>query len=491
MDTTSESADGAARWGLPVSEIERLGARLLTFFETFRWCLLTTTRDTSLYGFWYVSALLRMETGRNMTAIGRQTGVAGQNMQHFISNSPWSASTLIGEVQSVVRYHPDLQEAVLVLDESAEVKAGDHSAGAGRQHNGRLGKIEMSQVGVFAALVTPQVTTWIDGELYLPESWFTPEAAAQRKQAGVPETLRFQTKPELAWRLVQRLQTNQLPFVAVAMDDLYGRNVRLRQQLDTAGIEYYGDVPVNTTVYLERPQVQYVPRKRGKGKPPKRQVSVPGYHVSQVAAATTMERATLTVRPTERGTLSATFSRCRVWTLAGDTPRQEWLLVRQSGDEVTYALSNAALTTDLATMAARKTQRYFIERSNQDAKSELGWDEFQATKYRAWQHHLALTILASWFISETRLDWLQRCPHDPALLSAYDIDVLPALSVANVRLLLRTVMPLPQLSLDQAIALVMEHLDNRTRSRRSRLKQQALAPPLPVPLPISVPVPIM
>ena len=56
-------------------------------------------------------------------------------------------------------------------------------------------------------------------------------------------------------------------------------------------------------------------------------------------------------------------------------------------------------------MAQRKSQRFFIERADQDAKSELGWDEFQAIKYRSWQHHLAFTILASWFITETRLDW--------------------------------------------------------------------------------------
>ena len=61
---------------------------------------------------------------------------------------------------------------MLVLDESAEQKAGEYSAGAGRQHNGRLGKIEMSQVGVFAALVTPRVNTWIDGELFFPACWF-------------------------------------------------------------------------------------------------------------------------------------------------------------------------------------------------------------------------------------------------------------------------------------------------------------------------------
>ena len=89
-----------------------------------------------------------------------------------------------------------------------------------------------------------------------------------------------------------------------------------------------------------------------------------------------------------------------------------------------------------------KSQRYFVERAIEDAKSEFGWDEFQAVKYRAWEHHLALTLLASWFIAETRLDWQQDHPQDPALLQHYHTDVLPVLSVANVRELLRATLHL-------------------------------------------------
>ena len=76
-------------------------------------------------------------------------------------------------------------------------------------------------------------------------------------------------------------------------------------------------------------------------------------------------------------------------------------------------------------MARRTAHRYFIERSNQDETGELGWDEFQAIKYLAWEHQLALTIRASWFIAETRLDWLNRLARAPALLTQYEIDVLP------------------------------------------------------------------
>jgi predicted Co/Zn/Cd cation transporter (cation efflux family) len=120
----------------------------------------------------------------------------------------------------------------------------------------------------------------------------------------------------------------------------------------------------------------------------------------------------------------------------------------------------------------RKSQRYFAERGNQDAKSELGWDEVQATKWRAWQHHLALTLLASWFIAHTKIQWSADYARDPGLLEHYAVNVLPTLSVANVRSLLRAALLLPQLSPLQAAELVVQHLDNRTRSRKSRLKHR-------------------
>ncbi len=471
MNADLETTELAA-WGLPLAEIERLGERLGDFCERFRRHLRTTTRDTSAYGLAYLSGLLRLETARTMANIGRKTAVEPQNMQHFISNSPWAAAGLLGAIRDEIKGHSAFQaDAVLVLDESAEQKTSAATVGAKRQHNGRLGKIEMRQVGVFLALVTPQVTTWVDGELFLPEDWFSAAFAERRQQVGLPDTRTFQTKPALGWQMIQRVKAQGVPFVAGAMDDLYGRNTQLRQQLAQASIEYYGDVPANTRVYLARPQITYPIGKRGK--PLKRpQVSPKAYEVPEWLDHPTLEQARITLRPHQRGLLQARFARRRVWTIHAGQPRQEWLLIRQDGDYITYVLSNAALDIPLVTMAQRKSHRYFIERSNQDAKSALGWDEFQATKYQAWEHQLALTILASWFIADTRLDWGTRFERDPNLLSQYEIEVLPLLSVSNVRELLRTALPLPQLSPRQAAALVVEHLVNRTRSRRSRLRRQ-------------------
>lgn len=471
MDSNERSAE-FVRWGLPLDEINQLGWRLQRFYDRFRSCLRTETQDTSQYGLCYVSGLLRMEAKRTMANISRKTNVPVQNMHHFMSNSPWSGRKLIQAVQDEIKQHPEFQAgAMLILDESADKKAGDHSAGAGRQHNGRLGKVDMSQVGVFLSVATPRAHTWIDGELYIPEHWFEEAYAERREKVGLPDNCTFHTKPELGWQMIQRAQANQVPFEAVVMDDLYGRNEVLRQRLDQAGIEYYGDVPANTIVYLDKPRVTYPKTKgRKRSKRPKI-VAKQRYEVRQLLHHPALEWATITLRPNERGMLRAKFGRCLVWTVHGDRIRREWLLIRQDGRRVTYVLSNASPDTSLETMAWRKSHRYFIERDNQDNKSELGWDEFQAIKYRAWEHQLALTILASWFIAETRLDWMARFERDPALLEQYEVEVLPMLSVANVRELLRAAMPLPQLSTQEAATLVVKHLINRTRSRRSRLRQ--------------------
>jgi len=412
-----------------------------------------------------------MENDRNLANVGRKTGISGQNLQHFVSNSSWSGEEVILAVENEIKVHPAFQEAVLVLDESAEEKAGGESAGAGRQHNGRLGKIEMSQVGVFLALVTPEVCTWLDGELYFPQAWFEESHTELRKKTGVPEGLTFQTKPELGWQLVKQTQDRKIPFVAVTMDDLYGRNETLRQNLNTAEIEYYGDIPVNTKVYLEKPQIIYPLTKRGK---PSKMPQVIGiaYEACELRKKDWLDWQILRLRTNERGYLEAKFARVRVWVLYGEESRQEWLLIRQDASQITYVLSNAPETITLETMAWRKTHRYLIERSNEDAKDEFGWDEFQTRKYRAWKHQLALTILASWFVAETRLDWQKRFQQSPDLLVQYEVDALPKISVANIRELLRASMPLPQLSPEEAANLVVSHLVNRTRSRKSRLRHR-------------------
>ncbi len=460
------------QWGLDISTLEQLPERLTEFYERYRPHFRNCTRDPSQYGYDFLSGLLRLESGRTISQIARTAGVAEQNMQQFISDSPWSAPNVIKQVQEEIAAHPHYQEgSVLLIDESADEKSGDYSAGAGRQYNGRLGKVELSQVGVFLSLTKSGYPTWVDGALYVPASWFKAEAEAKRKKVGLPPEQEFQTKLELALDMVKRAHRNQLPFEAIDCDSLYGRKGWLRDQFDQLGYPYYADVPESYQVYLSQPEVELIAAKSEQACPTCNVVGTV-FSVKQVKEEQQTHFQKLTLRPHERGWLIADFARRQVWTVRPDgSLRQEWLLIRQDANRTTYSLSNASSDTSLLTMAQRKSERFFIERSNQDAKSEFGWDEFQAIKFQAWHHQLALTLMASWFITQTRLEWREVFSPQPELLHYYETDPLPQLSVANVRTLLRATMPLPQLSLTQAAQLVVKHLDNRARSRKSRLNK--------------------
>jgi SRSO17 transposase len=392
-------------------------------------------------------------------------------MHHYISKSPWSGQKVIKQARLDIANHPHfVSGSMLIGDESADDRCGEVLVGGGRQYNGRLGKVDLSQVGVFLSLAKDGKHNWIDGELFLPEAWFDEAHQELRQRLGVPAERRFQTKLELFWQMVQRCQKEGVAFDAVAIDGLYGQSFWLRQQLDQANIEFYADVPANTKVYLSEPVIGIPQHRRGPKATQPRVLGQLAYRVEQLCEHPSVLWQTLTVRPTERGWLVANFARLPVWTVQDDlTITKQWLLMRRQGKKVSYTFSNASADTSLQTMALRKSQRYFIERDNQDAKSEFGWDEIQTTTLLAWEHQLAFTILAQWFITQTRLDWEARIDRDPQLLTRYDVTLLPALSVANVRTLLRAALPLPTLSPLDAAALVIEHLDHRTRSRKSRL----------------------
>lgn len=381
---------------------------------------------------------------------------------------------MIEDVQAAVVQRGELAGGVLILDECCEDKRGKHSAGVKRQYNGRHQQVEDCQVGVYLSYGKGRIWTWIDGDLYLPQDWFSPAYARRRLKAEIPVERTFQTKIELGWQMIQRAQTAGIPFEAVTFDSAYGDDHRLRDQCRAAQIEYYADVRSSTQVYRSPPEVVRPPNQQGKLPAHHRILSPWTVTVKEIAQDPHTLWQHLVLRPDERGLLEADFARCPVWMVRtdGQIVADTLLLRRDTRGFVTYSLTNAPPETPLLTLAQRKSQRYFIERANQDAKSEFAWNEFQSLKYRAWEHHLAFTILAAWFIAETRLDWQLEHPRDPALLDDYATDTLPPLSVANVREMLRAALPLPQLSPEQSAFLVLQHLDNRTRSRSSRLKRR-------------------
>ena len=133
-------------------------------------------------------------------------------------------------------------------------KSGDSSAGAGRQHNGRMGKVDEAQVGVYVASAQGQHWTLWDGCMFLPERWFRADAARRRANAEIPSGRSFHTKVALGWQMIERAQANGLSFEAVAFDSLYGRRYGRRERCAQAAIEYYADIPANYQVYRAAPR---------------------------------------------------------------------------------------------------------------------------------------------------------------------------------------------------------------------------------------------
>lgn len=469
-----------------------LGERVRAVWMRYRGCFRTRTRDTSEQAWVYLRGLLTVDQERTFANIARRVQgpmADGQRVQHFMAASPWSARTVLEQVRAEVAQQGEIRAGnVLILDESADGKAGEQTAGTGRQYNGRLGKVELSQVGTFLALANEarRFWTWIDGELFLPERWFTPQRAELRQQLGVPAERQFATKIELGWQMIQRVRAAGVPFEAVLCDELYGRSRWLRAQLDAAGLLYAADVPADTPVYLTPPAFGVpakVPGAKGRASTQPRVLdqSQP-LPAAQVATLPDTDFTVVAVREAERGLLADTFAARRVWTVREDQLAAEWLIIRRHQgrqgvgtpvkQKISYALSNAPAQTPLARLAELKCLRYGIECANREAKSDLGWDDFRAQKYRAWEHHLALTILAAWFVAQTKLEWAQQAPPDPALVDALSVARLPTLSVANVRELLKASLPLPQLTPDQAQCLVVKHLVGRSRATASRRRKR-------------------
>jgi SRSO17 transposase len=424
-----------------------------------------------------------MERDRHFAGIARQvSGSDGQAMQHFMSNSPWSAQSVYQQIQAEIAETPELrQSGVLIVDDTADEKAGAHSVGSSRQRNGRYGTIDECQVSVMLAYGNWKASLWpiwalVDAELFVPAEWFGEQHAERRKKQGLSNERKFETKAQLGLQMIRRTKQQGVPFELVVCDDAYGRDHTFRAQLDQEGVTYAADVPCSTQVYLHKPEIGLPTKIRKPPIHPRVLNGVPAIRVDQWAQDPGVVWQTLRIRSNERGILEDRFAACRVWTWvfgSGDEPQQEWLIVRieSNGDHI-YVLSNAAENISLQQLAEACCSRYFVERMIQDAKQENGWGDFQAQKYLAWEHHTALTACALWFIAQTKLSWATKNHRDPDLIQQFELQVLPALSTANVREMLRAVLPLHQLSPDEARSQVVKHLVNRSRSTSSRLRHR-------------------
>jgi SRSO17 transposase len=348
-----------------------------------------------------------------------------QNLHHFVSVAPWEWEPIIERIGSdldrLFRQSPE--RTGLLIDESGWKKAGKRSVGVARQYLGSLGKVDNGQVAVFASLVQGDKVGLINTRLYLPESWTSDRKRC--KQAGIPQDkMAFWTKPELALEIVRAVRKQGLQYQWVGGDGLYGHDSKFRYALDDDGEHYILDVHEDETVYLEEPH-PYIPKKTApRGRTPTRyRVDRPGTTVKAVAQTLTDDDfKAFCFRQGTKGGKWRKVAVIDVYTWNGEeaTPRQERLIVstNRDGTDVKYSLTNdREHRYSWEELLYQQMQRYWVEQSLKDAKSEVGMAEYQVRTWRAWHHHITLTMLALLFMLQQKRDHQEEIP----LLSCADI----------------------------------------------------------------------
>lgn len=329
-----------------------------------------------------------------------------QRLHHMLSESSWSRAGVRRQLIADANVHFGYASA-LVIDESGFAKKGDMSAGVARQWNGRLGKTDNSQVGVFGAVTRNGVAALVDGDLYLPEHWV---ADAERCEAvGVPEGTQFRTKGEMAFAMIHRLRREGLHFAYTVFDGGYGHLPWLLSSLDDEGEVFMAEVHSDQAIYLADPCPTIPGRSTLKGKAPTLPValvdSLKACQWAAVQPASAWRR--LTMREGEKGKLIAEYLTRRVWLWDGAAPKARcWhLLVRREldGSKLKCCLSNAKPNASLRHLASMQGARHFVERAFEDAKSSCGMADYQVRGWQAWHHHMALVMIALMFLAKERL----------------------------------------------------------------------------------------
>lgn len=266
----------------------------------------------------------------------------------------------------------------------------------------------------------------VDGELFVPEHWF--DDPARCREAGIPESLEFRTKGQIALDLLLRLRREGLHYSHVVFDAGYGHLPWLLNDLDDEGETFLAEIHADQGIYLENPQPAVPERTTPRGRAPKTLRAQ-----AEVQTVTAWARAQpesawrrLSVRAGEKGEVIAEYLTRRVFVWDGRAPRaRRWhLLVRREigGKRLKFCLSNAKPQASLRRLASMQADRHFVERAFEDAKGTCGMADYQARGWQAWHHHMALVMIALMFLAKERLAHRQITA---SMLSCRDlIDIL-------------------------------------------------------------------
>jgi len=396
-------------------------------------CFKTKSANGTELAHRYVGGLLSQTQRKNMERMDERLGQDEslcednyQATQQFISASPWDEARLYQQI--CARANERLggtSSSTLVVDESAQSKKGKASVGVARQWNGRLGKEDNSQVGVYSALNCGNRVTLVGSRLFLGNEWIDDPDRCRR--AGVPEERLAQgylTKIDHARELISEALANGLEFGCVAMDAFYGRDTTLRRFMEDLSLTYCVDVPANARVFVSKPGAKERPKQISK-----HTVSVAELARQEIKKGKRSAKP-ISLRQGDAGEVEALVSAVRVWEwTAGEAqPVEMWLITRQMPDgTLKLSLCNADAKTPLKQLARWQAARFWVERCFQDAKSHCGMGQYQARGWLAWHHHMSLVALAVLFQMQ------ERMAHSEALPNLTAADVVELMEWALVK----------------------------------------------------------
>jgi len=328
---------------------------------------------------------------KNCWTIAEERGdVTPHGLQHMLSRACWDEDAVAGDARDYVTTAFADTEAVLVVDETGDVKKGTATVGVQRQYTGTAGRIENAQVAVYLTYAGARGHALIDGRLYLPKSWA--EDPGKLARAGVPDDVEFATKPALAQEMIAAALDADVPASWVAGDEVYGADSGLRSVCRDQGLGYVLNVACNHHVVTAGCRVDALV------------VGTPAFAWQRLSAGA-----------------GSKGHRMYSWLLidiASSLPGHEWIMVRRndSTGELAYYRCWSPHLVPLQTLVGVAGRRWTIEESFQTAKGQAGLDEHQVRTWTSWHRWMILAMLAMAFLAVTAANERDGTPAPPSLI---------------------------------------------------------------------------
>lgn len=323
----------------------------------------------------YLRGLLAPVERKNGWQLAEAAGEATPDgVQEFLSRVQWDAEAVGDDLQAYVAAHLGDPNAVLVLDETGFLKTGTQSAGVQRQYTGTAGRIENAQVGVFLGYAGRHGHALIDRALYLPHSWT--QDRARCRAAHMPDAVGFATKPALGLVMLERARAAGLPFSWIAGDSVYGADHAILRWAETNQVGYVMAVTTGRRL-ARRPVAQWC--------------------AEQIEAlpADTPVWQRLSAGAGAKGPRLYDWA-CIPYRGAAQS-FQCALLVRRSlvdPEDRTFSVTHAPEGTRLCDLVRIAGTRWTIESGFEQAKGEVGLDQYELRSYLGWHRHVTLAMRA-------------------------------------------------------------------------------------------------